>query len=182
MKIFGRLTLAVGLLMILTQGSCTAIANIPDDVLAKDLNIGAQKAVEYGLKYAISKSPTDAQAIRDNAKIADDIIKANILPIFSGASTGDILKSALDTALSQLWAKASAQVRDTIQLAITILTANIPLPANPADKIDERTKKALNGFFSGLAAGLDVVLAQAPTGTGPTTARAVSGFVWSASK
>lgn len=181
MKHFGRFTMAVGLLMVMTQGSCKVIDNLPDDVLASDINKGAKAAVEYGLKYAIKKSPVDAQAIRDNAKIADDVIKNNILPIFSGASTGDVIKSAVDTALAQLWSKAAPQVRDSIQLALAILTANVPLPANPADTIDDRTKKALNGLFGGLAAGIDAVLAI-PAATGPSTAREASGFIWSASK
>lgn len=178
MRNFSRLTLATGLLLVLTQGSCVQIANIPDDDLAKHLNVGAQKAVEYGLKLLIKKVPAEAQAIVDNAKLANDILKANIIPIFSGAATGDVLKSAVDTALAQLWAKATPQIRDAIQLALTLLSANIPLPPNPADKLDERTKKALNGFFAGLSAGIDAVVSK-PLTTGPLTAKAAVGFVWS---
>jgi hypothetical protein len=178
---FARLTLATGLLLVLTQGSCVQIANIPDDTLAKDLNIGAQKAVEYGLKLLLKKVPAEAQAILDNAKLANEVLKTNIIPIFSGASTGDVLRSAVDTALAQLWAKATPQIRDAIQLTLTLLSANIPLPANPADKLDERTRKALSGFFSGLSAGIDAVVSKPPT-MGPITAKAAVGFVWSDSK
>jgi hypothetical protein len=172
--------LLAGLVALFVLGGCVQIDKIPDDQLAKDLNIGAEKAVEYGLKYLIHKDPAVAQAVKDNAKLADDVIKKNILPVFSGASTGAVLKSAVDAALSQLQGVLQPNVRAAIQLALDVLTANIPLPANPADKIDDRTKKAVNGLFGGIAAGLDAFLAtQAPPPTiGPTTARE-AGLHWS---
>lgn len=179
MKIFARLALAAGCIAFLSQNGCRTIDRIPDDQLARDVNLGAEKAVQYGLGYLVRKAPQDAQAIKDNAKLADDVIKKNILPVFAGASTGDVLKSAVDTALAQLQGVLQPNVRAAIQLALDILTANIPLPLNPADKLDDRTKKAVNGLFSGIAAGLDQFLAtQAPTVSGPSTARE-AGLHWS---
>lgn len=168
-----------GLSALFALAGCAGIDRIPDDQLAKDLNLGAEKAVEYGLKYLVRKDPTSAQAVKDNAKLADDVIKKNILPVFSGASTGDVLRSAVDAALAQLQGVLQPNVRAAIQLALDILTANVPLPANPADKIDDRTKKAVNGLFGGIAAGLDAFLAsQSGPAVGPTTARE-AGLHWS---
>jgi hypothetical protein len=164
-------------LLFLSLSGCAQIAQIPDDTLAKDLNVGAEKAVEYGLKFAMDKAPADALKIRDAAAIADTVLKQNIIPVFSGASTADVLKSAVDTALSQLSSKINnPAVMASIQLAIDILAANVPLPKNPADKIDDRTKKALNGIFSGMAAGIDAALAP-PAAVNPT-ARQATGLHW----
>lgn len=169
-------TAILGLAILLACAGCNQIDKIPDDTLAKDLNIGAEKAVEYGLKFLVQKAPQDLQTVKDNAKLADDVIKNNILPVFSGTGTADVLKSAVDTALGQLDGVLQPKVRSAIQLALDILTANVPLPTNPADKIDARTKKALNGLFSGMVSGLDAFLAsQAPASVpvpqGPPTAR-----------
>lgn len=166
-----------GFAALLFLAGCAQIAQIPDDTLAKDLNIGAQKAVTYGLRYAINKAPADAQKIKDAAAIADTVLKQNIIPVFSGATTGDVLKSAVDTALALLNSKiGNPEVIAAIQLAIDILKANITLPTNPADKLDDRTKKALNGLFNGIAAGIDVALSPPPA-TSPTS-RQVAGLHW----
>lgn len=170
---------AVGLVAVLALSGCASVDRIPDDQLARDLNLGAERAVEYGLKYLVRKAPQDAQAVKDNAKLAADVIRKNILPVFSGAGTADVLKSAVDTALSQLEGTLQPNVRAAIQLALDILTTSVPLPANPADKIDDRTKKAVNGLFGGIAAGLDAFLAsQAAPAAGPSTARE-AGLHWS---
>lgn len=158
--------LIAGFAALLILGGCAQIAQIPDDVLAKDLNKGARKAVSYGLSYAIRKAPADAQKIKDAAQIGDTILKQNIIPIFSGATTGDVARSAVDTALSLLDSKiGNPEVVAAIQLAIDILSANINLPTNPADKLDARTKMALNGLFTGMSSGIEDVLTPTPAVT-----------------
>lgn len=167
----------VGLVALLALAGCNGIQKIPDDQLAKNLDIGAERAVEYGLKYLVRKEPNSLQAVKDNAKLAGDVIKNNILPAFSGASTADVLKSAVDTALSQLQGVLQPNVRAAIQLALDILAANVPLPSNPADKLDERTKKALTGLFTGISDGIDKFLAGLAAAVAPPTARE-AGLHW----
>jgi ethanolamine utilization microcompartment shell protein EutS len=139
---------------------CAQIDSIPDDQLAHDINIGSQKAAIYGIKYLIKQVPAKKAAVMKDITTADNIIKTNILPIFSGAATADVAKAAIDTALAQLKGSMSQDVYDSLNLVFDILATEIKLPANPADKLSDRTKKAVNAFFSGVAAGFDVLIAQ----------------------
>lgn len=148
--------------LLLLLAACTQIANIPDDTLAKDIQIGAEKALEYGIKFAIQKEPAKADAIEKDAAVASSVIKTDILGakgVFAG-TTGDVLSGAVGTALDLLESKIPNQsVKDLIQLAISILSMKVTLPENPAAKLDDRTKKALVGLFTGISAGIDAALA-----------------------
>jgi hypothetical protein len=153
-------------LLVLFLGGCSQIDRIPDDKLAEDLFIGGKKAVEYGLKLALKKvAPDVAKEITQNALLANSIIKAEVLPILSGASTQDVLRAALDLALKNLWTKLRTEIREAVQLSLSILISNIELPKNPADRLDERSRKALMGLFSGISQGVDAVLAPPPAAT-----------------
>lgn len=157
-------------LFVLFLGGCSQIARIPDDKLAEDLFIGGKKAVEYGLKYALKKAAPDvAKSITENAVLANTIIKGELLPLLQGASTATVLRGALDVALKNLWTKVKPEIRDAVQLSLTILIANVELPKNPADRLDERTKKALTGLFSGISQGVDSILAP-PAAIAPVPA------------
>lgn len=149
-------------------GGCAQIDRIPDDKLAEDLLIGGKKAVEYGLKLALKKlAPDAAKAITDNALLANSIIKTEVLPLLSGASSAEVLRGALDVTLKNLWTKVKPEIRDAVQLSLTILIANLELPKNPTDKLDDRTKKALVGLFTGISQGVDAVLAPVPPAPAP---------------
>lgn len=152
--------LAFAPLLIIALSGCSQIAQIPDDKLAEDLFIGGKKAVEYGLKYAIKKAaPEVAKQISENAILANTIIKGEILPLLQGASTATVLRGALDVALKNLWTKVKPEIRDAVQLSLTILIANIELPKNPTDRLDDRSRKALTGLFTGISEGVDAILA-----------------------
>jgi len=161
---------ALVFLMIPLIGGCSQLARIPDDKLAEDLYIGAKQAIQYGLRLALKKaSPETTKTITDDVKIGNSIVKGEILPLLKGASTAALLRSGLDLALTNLWSKIKPELRDAVQLSLSILIANIDLPKNPADQIDERTRKALVGLFSGISEGADAILAGllAPPPVGP---------------
>lgn len=158
-------------LLFLALSGCSQIAEIPDDKLAEDLFIGGKRAVEYGLRLALKKSAPDvAKQITENAALANTILKGEIIPLLSGASTGEVLRGALDVALKNLWTKIKPEIRDAVQLSLSILISNVQLPKNPTDRLDDRSKKALSGLFNGISQGVDAVLAPAPA------AAATEGF------
>jgi len=134
---------------------CSTINSIPADQLAADLNIAAKGAVKYALQAAIRKYPADAAKITADAKTAGDILTKNIVPIFSGAQTADVLRSAVDTALALLKNKLTDQrVIAAIDLGIEVIAMDVKLPSNPAAKLDARTTTLLNGIFSGISSGI----------------------------
>lgn len=146
---------AISVVAILSLLGCSQIDKIPDDQLAADLEIGAKAIVKYGLASAVRKYPADAEKITADAKIADLVIVQNILPVFSGAETSAVLRSAVDQALALLKGKiADARVLAAISLGTEIIIADVQLPKNPADKIDLRTRKLLVGIFSGISLGI----------------------------
>lgn len=139
---------------------CSLFSGTSDDQLAADLNVGAKAVVKYSLSAALRKYPAEASKITADAKIADQVLVQNIIPIFGGASTKDVLRSAVDQALTQLKAKVSdPRVSAAIELGTELIIADVPLPKNPADKLSDRTKKALSGVFSGISKGIEAVLA-----------------------
>lgn len=146
---------ALPYLFLLPLLGCSSIENLSDEDLARYLEDGARIAIQKGLKLAVDKAPEFAAKIKADALIANKLIKSDILPVFSKASA-DVLRSALDSALVSLPAKIqNPNVQAALTLGLDVLLANVKLPENPAQKLDERTKKALVGFFTGLSAGID---------------------------
>lgn len=137
-------------------GGCgtTIVSQLSDDDLAKYVELGAEKAAKYGLKAALEKNPADAAAIAANVGIGVDTINQVVLPLFQGSGTGEVLRSGVDLALQKLDEKVSPTVKLAIQLALNVVAGQVKLPANPTDKLDDRTKKALTALFRGLATGL----------------------------
>ncbi len=141
--------------------------NVSDEDIAKGLKLGAEKATKYGLKLAMDKNPDKADEIAANAALGAKIVRENILPALSGADTGDVLRSAVETALAELTEKLSPSVIAAVQLAINLLAMQIEMPENPADKLSERTRGFLVAFFEGLGGGLDTERAIATRNIGP---------------
>lgn len=148
--------MSVAILSAFMLGGCSQIDKIPDDQFAADLNVGAKAVVKYALTAAVRKYPADAARITADAKTADQVIVQNILPVFSGASTSLVLRGAVDQALAQLRGKITdTRVLAAIELGTEIIIADVPLPKNLADKLDDRTRKALAGIFGGIASGIE---------------------------
>lgn len=159
-------------LMVASLNGCTTVQQIPAEDLAATVKAGAELAAVQGLRLAMDKKPDDAEKIKENAKLAAEVIRKTILPTFEGAATADVLRSAVDVALEKLNEKLSPEVRAAIQFALAIVASQVKLPANPADKLDERVRKAVAAFFSGLASGIDTAVTaardlQPPTLTWP---------------
>ncbi len=152
-------------LAILMSG-CSQLGKISDDDLARDLTIGSRSAVKYSLQLALRKTaPDEAVRIKADAKTAADIISKNVIPVFSGTGTQELLRSAVDTALALLKNKVTnPKVVAAVDLGIEVIAMDVQLPKNPADRLDERTRKAILGIFSGIVQGVsDAVPDLAPT-------------------
>lgn len=155
-----RMLASVTLIGALLMSGCTVIDKLSDDDLAKDIQIGASKAIEAGANLAFSKYPDKVAAIKKELSAASLIVKTNIIPSFV-TPTGEILTSAIKTAMTLLESKiTNEQMRKNIILAAEILEANVTLPSNPLEKLDARTSKALIGLFTGISMGLDAALSQ----------------------
>jgi hypothetical protein len=148
------LSLLAALCAVLLSG-CATINEIPTEKLAADLSAAAKGALKYGLQAAVRKYPSEAAKITADAKLANEILTKNVIPIFSGAQTADVLRSAVDTALALLKSKLTdARVIAAIDLAVEVIVMEVKLPANPATKLDARTTALLNGVFSGISNGI----------------------------
>jgi hypothetical protein len=147
----------------LLLSGCSQVAKIPDDQLAQDLNIAAKTAVKYSLQAAVRKTPADASRIAADATTVDGILTKTVIPAFSGASTADVVRSSVDTALALLKSKITdPRVAAAIDAGVEIVLLDVTLPATPTGKLDARTLKALNGVFTGISAGIEVVFPPAP--------------------
>lgn len=149
---------------------CKVVEQIPDDQLASGIKTVSFNSVYFGFKAVLANNPSRYQQLTADAATTTKILRENVIPIFSGASTGDVLVSAVDTALEQL--SVSSTVADVIKVALVIAESQVHLPTNPAEKLDARTKGALLGFFTGVADGLDQAVKDTPPPP-PPTARAV---------
>lgn len=162
---------AISVIAILSLLGCSQIDKISDDQLSADLQVGAKAVVKYGLTAAVRKFPADAAKIMADAKLADTLIVQNILPVFSGASTQAVLRSAVDQALGLLKAKITdPRVLATIGLGTEIIIADVPLPGNLTDKLDERTRKLLVGIWSGIDQGIQAAFPPPAPATSTTGA------------
>jgi len=150
--------LLVVLLVPAMLAGCNGGAALAPEDIVKGIKVAAKGAARYGLQYAMDKEPAKADEIAKNAQLAVEIIRKNVLPVFAGASTADVLRSAVEKALEELGSKLKPQVLSAIQLAIDVLSTRVNLPENPADKLDPQTKAAIAAFFEGAADGIDGAL------------------------
>lgn len=154
----------------LTMAGCSTVNQIPDTDFAAGIKVVSYNSAYWGFKAVLNNNAATRAQLCADATTATGIIRTNVLPVFSGASTGEVLRSAVDTALTQL--SASSMVADIINVALVVAEGQIHLPDNPADKLDNRTKLALLAFFNGVADGLDQAVKDVPPPP-PPTARAV---------
>jgi hypothetical protein len=165
---FGML-LAVVLAACGSQIGCAQISQLSDEDLAAYVNIGSEKATEYGLKLAVKKFPEKAAAIQKDAVVIAGVIDDTVLKMFD-SSTGEVLRSTVSKAAELLTGKIATlksgpELADTVKLTIDIVSLNIKLPKNPAEKLDDRTKGALLAFFRGVSKGVKAAFAPAPAGS-----------------
>jgi len=160
--------LAVLALFALTfVGGCKTVNEIPDEKFADGIHALTYHSVYYGFKAVLGNNPGRYEQLTTDAKTASEIIRTNVLPVFTGATTGEVLRSAVDTALTQL--SVATSVADTVKVALILVETQLVLPENPATELDVRTKLALAAFFSGVAEGLDQAVKDTPAPTGRTT-------------
>lgn len=173
--------MALSLVVMLTAcGSsigCTTISQLSDEDLAAYVNTGAEKAVEYGLKYAVKKFPEKAAAIQKDAVVVAGVIDDTVMKMLTG-TTSEVLRSTVGQISQLLTAKIATlpsgeMLADTVKLTVDIVALNIKLPKNPAEKIDERTKGALVAFFKGVTQGVKAAFVAPPPGAAPP-----AGITW----
>lgn len=158
----------LSVLLVSMLSGCSWFSTLPDDQLAADLSAGSKAVVKYSLTLALRKYPADAAKITADAQVADQVLTKNVIPVFGGASTQDVLRSAVDQALVQLKAKITdPRVSAAIELGTELIIADVPLPKNPTDKLSDRTRKALSGVFTGISQGIEAALAPAPAPVPP---------------
>lgn len=150
-------------------GGCSTVAEIPDNEFADGIHTASYNSAYYTMKAVLRNNPAKYTQIAADVKLTTDIIRTNVLPVFTGATTGDVLMSAVDTALSQL--SVSDTVTDVVKTALVLVRLQIKLPDNPATALSVRTKLALLGFFSGVSEGLDKAVADMAPPPPPPTAR-----------
>ncbi len=153
---------------------CKTVDNVSDEKLAKGIRVASKGAAQYGLGYALKKYPEQAAAIADGARIAVEALRETILPAFNGAETEGVLRSAVETALTELSDKLEPSMIHAVQLALDIVSMRVELPENPVDKLSERTRLALVALFDGLADGLEAGGASAPPPVRDTAPPALS--------
>lgn len=161
-------------------GGCKTVAQIPDDQFANGINVAAYNSTYYGFKAVLDNNPGRYAQLAADVKTTTGIIRANVLPVFSGASTGDVLVGAVDTALKQL--SVSSTVTNVVKIALAVVETQVHLPTNPAEKLDNRTKMALLGFFKGVADGLDQAVKDAAPSPAPDASTAPAAPVAPATK
>jgi len=146
---------------------CTSVERMSDEDLAAGIQVAAKGAAQYGLGYVLNKEPAAAAKVAEAARIAVRVIRENVLPAFAAASSEQVLRKAVETALDELTAKLTPNIVLAIQLALDLVAAQVELPSNPADHLSPRARGALVALFRGLAAGLDDGAALAPVREAP---------------
>lgn len=150
-------------------GGCKSINEIPDSQFADDIRTISYNSVYLGFKAVLNNNPGRYAQLAADVKTTTGIIRTNVYPVFTGGTTGDVLSSAIDTALAQL--SVSSTVTDVVKIALMAVKMQIKLPDNPAEALSPRIKLALLGFFSGVADGLDQAVKDTPA---PSPAPAVT--------
>lgn len=153
-------------------GGCKTINEIPDGEFADGIRTVSYNSTYLGFKAVLNNNPGRYAQLAADVKTTTDIIRNNIYPVFTGGTTGDVLSSAIDTALAQL--SVSSTVTDVVKVALAVVKMQVKLPDNPAEALSPRVKLALLGFFSGVADGLDQAVKDTPA---PSPADATSPAV-----
>lgn len=139
----------------LSSVGCTAIKHkldsVSDDQLASYLEEGAQFATKKGIAMATKKWPDKVAAIKTDAIAIDNAIRQVVIPAFSGEPTAQVLTQIL----AQINAKVKNTTLDAYELIFEGVLLQVPLPPNPTDKLSLRTTKAIVGFFTGAAEGIE---------------------------
>jgi hypothetical protein len=150
---FGSL-FAMLLLLLGGLGGCKQVQEtvdrLTDEELAEYVYNGSKFTAKTGLRAVLDRHPEHVDLIKADATKASKIISENIIPIFNGATSSEVLRSAIDAALDELAANLYAPTIDIIKLALHVVAGQIELPENPASKLDDRTRKAVVAFFTGL--------------------------------
>ena len=143
---------------LIALSGCGSIRKLSDDDLASYLQRGAEVVVSHGVDFLMDKYPDKKAAILKDIEAVSVSIKTDVLPVFAGASVGDITLATVQDVLRKLDTKVSPTIKTVITSAVAAVSAM--LPQKPGDKIPERTKKAVVGVMSGIIAGIDEILAD----------------------
>ena len=172
MKLFAFLALVSCVML----SGCGVFSGVSDADLATTVYDTSKLTAATALKVALQKTPADDAQIRTDAKLVVKLMRENVVPLFS-STTGDVLRSTVDTVLDAVASQLSPTLVDIMKLTVSVAAASIKLPDNPATKLDARTKGALVALFNGLADGADAGMAAVPVPTASVQRSAVEWAV-----
>jgi hypothetical protein len=151
MKFFAMLALAA----LAFVGGCGGL-NVTDQQLAQDVNLIAYNGSYYGLKAVLSNNPGRGAVIVKDVTTATDLIQRNVLNKFlGGAPTSAMFMSMVTDLETAFQAQLAPATADVINVGLSLIQAQLVLPANPSTTLDARTLGALTSGFQGLVNGLN---------------------------
>lgn len=172
------MTLAAVSMMLPGCGSTGGIHIDPQDA-AKYVQIGAEKAVDLGLK-ALSKDAASFANVKKWSGEAKDAIDKAVLPLFTGAGVGDVTLATATQALQILDEKINPVLKGVIQLGVNTALAYIKMPANPTDKLSPDAKAIIVALFNGMSSGAgNFAKWDGPGSRDPSPVPAVGKLGWS---
>lgn len=147
--------LAIGMLMV---GGCKSASSITmtDEELANSIRIGAKAAIKLGMKYYTDGKDDETVAkVKTDALMAAQLIRDYAIPVFSGAPTEVVVRSAVDQVILYLSSQLPNHIVEALKFAVEMASTRVQLPPNPTDQLDQRIKGAILAFFDGVATGLE---------------------------
>ncbi len=149
-------TMLIATIILATLG-CRSLAQLSDADLAKRVYSTSKFATYYGLSEAIKKYPDKADKIKTDIVIASKILKESIIPLFSGATSEQIVRQSIDVTVALAASAFDADIANEIKLAANTALDYIDLPSNPADKLSDRVRLAILALFQGMSDGMDQI-------------------------
>jgi hypothetical protein len=145
----------VGLMLFAVAGVGCKTTDVSDGDLANEVYTVSKSTSSLVATLIFNKNPDKVVALKANAAVVSSTIRTHVVLVFSGGTSGDLLKSSVDAALVLLSTKLDPLLVDVVKLAMDLAADRIDLPQNPAEKLSDRTRMALLAFFNGVADGLD---------------------------
>lgn len=166
MKTLARFSILLAVIMLIP--GCGGIGrqigakldSMSDEELTVKVHDSSEGAVSLAMKLLVDKMPEKKAAILKDAAVASTIIKTNIIPIFNGEKSNEVVAQAIQTALNQLSGKISLEVDGAIRLGYGVMSEKVTIPQIPTDKLSPRVKGAVIAFFTGSSEALDMFAAK----------------------
>ncbi len=158
-------------LMIPGCGTTTNVTPLTDDQFAASIAQKVQGSVGAALSLGVEFGGSQKAEILKEALFAEGLLKGDVLPWFTNTPLSQITSTTANDILAKLEGKIPGNLATVIGAAITLITTEVPFPANPANGIDARTQKAIVAGLNAAITAIDQV-EKANSGSAPPTAKA----------